>query len=198
MKYRVIIFDWDGTLHDSIGYIIACFQQAAKDKHILTPSIEAIKSIIPLLSDELMRPFYQQYYNRLNAPMLFPGVKDVLEQLFIRSILLGIATTRSRADLTNDLERSGLSPYICATRCGGETFPKPHPQMLLEIMEELRVKPSETLMVGDLENDMLLAKNAGTDALAVTYGVGKSDRLSLHLPVGYLSDIRQLLNWLNI
>ncbi len=82
MKYRAIVFDWDGTLHDSIGYIIGCFQQAAEDKHISAPSAETIKSFIPLLSDELMGPFYQQYYDRLNAPLLFPGAKEVVAKLF--------------------------------------------------------------------------------------------------------------------
>lgn len=198
MKYRAIIFDWDGTLHDSVGYIIACFKKAAADRNFPVPSSDAIKSIIPLLSDELMGPFYQQYYDRLNAPILFPGVKEVIEQLFKHGVLLGIATAKSRADLTNDLLRSGLSTYFLALRCGGETAPKPNPQMLIEIMESLKVQPSEALVVGDMESDMLLAKNAGVDALAVTYGIGKVDSLSLHSPVGYLSDIQQLLEWLDI
>lgn len=200
MKYRAIIFDWDGTLHNSMGYIIACFQKAAEDKNIPAPSIEAIRSVIPLLSDELMEPFYQQYYNQLNAPMLFSGVKEVLEQLYRCGFLLGIATNRRQptVSLMNDLNRSGLSTYFLAARRGEETIPKPHPQMLLEIMSELEVQPSETLMVGDKENDMLFAKNAGIDALAVTYGLGKLDSLSLHFPVGYLSDIRELPRWLNI
>ena len=197
MKYKAIIFDWDGTLHDSMGYVIACFQKAAEDKHISSPSIEAIMAIVPLLSDELMRPFYQQYYECLNAPMLFPGVKDVLEQLYRHGFLLGIATGRSTS-ITKDLDSSRLSSYVLATRCGGETSPKPHPQMLLEIMDELGVRPSETLMVGDMKNDMLLAKNAGTDALAVTYGIEKADNLLFHSPVGCLSDIKQLPKWLNI
>ena len=197
MKYRAIIFDWDGTLHDSIGYIIACFQKAAEDKHIPTPSVEAIKSIIPLLSDELMVPFYQQYYDRLNAPMLFSGVKEVLEQLYRYGFLLGIATGRP-STITNDLNRSGLSTYFIAARCGGETAPKPNPQMLLEIMDELGVLASETLMVGDMKSDMVLAKNAKVDALAVTYGIGKKDVLSLYSPAGYLAGIQQLPKWLQI
>lgn len=197
MKYKAIIFDWDGTLHDSMKYVIACFQKVAEDKHLSSPSVDAIKTSIPLLSDELMAPFYQQYYDRLNAPMLFSGVKDVLEQLYGHGFLLGIATGRSTS-ITKDLERSGLSPYVFAIRCGGETSPKPNPQMLLEIMDELGVRPSETLMVGDMENDMLLAKNAGADALAVTYGVEKVDNLLFHSPVGCLSDIKQLPKWLNI
>ena len=45
---------------------------------------------------------------------------------------------------------------------------------------------------------MLLAKNAGVDALAVTYGIGKANSLLQHSPVGCLSDIQQLPKWLNI
>jgi len=197
MKYRAIVFDWDGTLHDCIGYIVACFQTAANDKHVPVPTAEAIKSMIPLLGDDLMGPFYQQYYERLNAPPLFLGVKDVLEQLVKRGFLLGIATTRFKTDLINSLNRTKLSAYFSAIRCEDKTPPKPNPQMLLEIINELGVKPQETLMIGDGQNDILMAKNAGVDALAVTYGVGKMANLALHSPIGYLSDIQQLPEWLD-
>ena len=133
-----------------LGYIIACFKKAAEDRHIPAPSIESIKSILPLLPDELMGSFYQQY-DRLNAPLLFPGVKEVLEQLLQHGFLMGIATTRSTVGMVSDLHRSKLSDYFLTIRCGDEALPKPHPQMLLEIMQELQVQPSETLMIGDME-----------------------------------------------
>ena len=64
-----------------------------------------------------------------------------------------------------------MTSHFHATRCADEAFSKPHPQMLLEIMDELGTLPEETLMIGDTAYDMQLAANAGTRALAVEYGV---------------------------
>lgn len=69
--------------------------------------------------------------------------------------------------------------------------------MLLEIINKLRFKPQKTLMIEDGQNDILMAKNARVDTLAVTYKVGEINNLALHSPAGYLSDIQQLPNWLD-
>lgn len=83
------------------------------------------------------------------------------------------------------------------TKCADETFSKPHPQMLIEIIDELGVEPQQVLMIGDSEYDMQLAANANVDALAVNYGVHDEERLLLGSHVkGCLSDIRELPNWL--
>jgi phosphoglycolate phosphatase len=68
--------------------------------------------------------------------------------------------------------------------------------MLEQIMDELGVSPRETLMVGDTEYDMQLAANAGASALAVDYGVHARERLMAQAPLGCLSDIRQIPDWL--
>jgi phosphoglycolate phosphatase len=84
-----------------------------------------------------------------------------------------------------------------ATRCADETFSKPHPAMLLQIMDELGVEPADTLMIGDTEYDLQMAINAGTHGLAVSYGVHTVDRLNRFNPVGCLDDIGELTDWLN-
>jgi phosphoglycolate phosphatase len=68
--------------------------------------------------------------------------------------------------------------------------------MLLQIMGELGTDPAETLMVGDTEYDMQMAKNAGVEALAVCYGVHPPHRLERHAPLACLSDLRQIPDWL--
>ena len=74
-------------------------------------------------------------YDNYNALFTETNMQP-LEQLYRHGFLLGIATGRSTS-ITKDLDSSRLSSYVLATRCGGETSPKPHPQMLLEIMGEL-------------------------------------------------------------
>jgi phosphoglycolate phosphatase len=65
----------------------------------------------------------------------------------------------------------GIDSYFSAWSCGDESFGKPHPEVMHSLLEACGVAPHETLMIGDTEADMLLAKNANTDALAVSYGL---------------------------
>ena len=90
----------------------------------------------------------------------------------------------------------GLTEVFHATRCADETFSKPHPQMLEEIMIDLDTPPADTLMIGDTEYDMLMASNAGVPALAVSYGVHALSRLLGHTPAGYIDAITDLPDWL--
>ena len=94
--------------------------------------------------------------------------------------LLAVATGKGRRGLDRALESTGLGSYFHATRCADETFSKPHPEMLHQIMDELGTRPGETLMIGDTEYDMLMASNAGTAALGVSYGVHEPERLLQH------------------
>ena len=99
--------------------------------------------------------------------------------------------------LDKALQESGLGEFFHATRCADETFSKPHPQMLLEIMDLLGVEPAETLMIGDTEYDMQMAANAGVAALAVSYGVHPVDALLRIGARGHIDAIRELPDWLS-
>jgi phosphoglycolate phosphatase len=98
--------------------------------------------------------------------------------------------------LETALDETGLRAYFDYTRCADETRSKPHPQMLEEIMDRLGVEPHETLMIGDTEYDMLMANNAGTAALAVSYGVHDKQRLLACNPLDCVDDVAALHGWL--
>jgi phosphoglycolate phosphatase len=68
--------------------------------------------------------------------------------------------------------------------------------MLLEIIEELRADPTRTLMVGDTSHDLDMAKAAGVDAVAVTYGAHPEQGLRACGPLGCFSDVTTLREWL--
>jgi phosphoglycolate phosphatase len=119
-----------------------------------------------------------------------------VDALSDRGYLLGVATGKSRRGLNASLERTGLTHRFHATRCADETFSKPHPEMLLQIMGELGVEGSETLMVGDTEYDMQMANSAGARALAVCHGVHDRERLLRHGPLDCLETLREMPRWL--
>jgi len=107
-----------------------------------------------------------------------------------------VATGKGRQGLDKVLAYTGLEELFHTSRCADETFSKPHPEMLLQIMDELGVDGGETLMVGDTEYDMQMASSANANRLAVSYGVHEYERLMQHGPLGCLDDIRDIIPWL--
>src|ERR671935_198135 len=83
-----------------------------------------------------------------------------------------------------------------ASRCADETQPKPHPAMLLELMAELGVNAENALMIGDTSHDLEMARAAGVDALAVTYGAHQETGLRACGPRDCVASVVQLRQWL--
>ena len=139
---------------DSRAKIVACLQAAAIDLEIEPPPeeqasqviglglIEAVSRLFPELPSSLHQPLadrYREHFLVLNKaqPRLFPQARTVLEQLS-SNYLLAVATGKSRRGLDKELDETGLRPLFQANRCADETLSKPHPQMLQEILQELR------------------------------------------------------------
>src|SRR5690606_8101097 len=110
--------------------------------------------------------------------------------------LLGVATGKSRAGLDRVLTQRDMHGHFDATRCADETFSKPHPAMLLEIMDALGLSPHEVLMVGDTCHDMQMARNAGVDGLGVTYGAHDPEALGAGEPLIMVDSVAQMRDWL--
>ena len=126
---------------------------------------------------------------------LFAGMEDLLKDLKDRH-LLAIATGKSRRGLDRALAATGIAPLFSASRCADETNPKPHPAMLLELMEALGVEPRTALMIGDTSHDLEMAKAAEVDSLAVTYGAHPEEGLRACHPLDCLSTVDSLSRWL--
>jgi phosphoglycolate phosphatase len=210
---ELVVFDWDGTLMDSEARIVSSMQAAFTDLGRASPPTAAVREVIGLGLTEAVRRLpgiaddepiealmdrYRHHYLSANATPtpLFGGARSMLERLAARGRLLAVATGKSRRGLDQALEQSGLEGHFHATRCAEETFSKPNPAMLFELMEELGVDAGNTLMVGDTEFDLLMARNAGVRALAVTYGAHPAERLIAHEPSATahsLEDVARLL-----
>jgi phosphoglycolate phosphatase len=122
-------------------------------------------------------------------------MRQLLENLKGQRVL-AIATGKSRRGLDHDLEFHQLKPLFVASRCADETSPKPDPAMLLELMDELDAAKEATLMIGDTSHDLEMARAAGVDALAVTYGAHPADGLRACGPLGCVSTVPELQTWL--
>ena len=211
--YNILIFDWDGTLMDSAAHITACMRNAiahagadfrtdAQIRHIIGLGLEeAVRQLLPDASANLIQRVVEEYrqeflFRTSHASELFAGARETLATLQAQGYYLAVATGKSRRGLDKVLAETGLETVFAITRCADETHSKPNPLMLEEILTDFDAKPSEALMIGDSEYDLLMARNIQMDALAVSYGVHSLQHLLQYQPQGYVDDIAHIPDWL--
>ena len=124
------------------------------------------------------------------------GAREMLAELEGRGFLLAIATGKSRVGLDRALAQQRIAHRFVASRCADEGFPKPHPDMLLALMDRVGVEAAETLMIGDTTHDLELARNAGVSALAVSYGAHAVAGFAELSPIATVNSIAELKAWL--
>lgn len=184
---QLVIFDWDGTLMDSIGRIVSSMKITASSLNLQVPTDNAVKDIIGLslepamnqlfgvLPDPQRQLFLERYrdeYVELNTTPtpLFSDALGTIDQLRVEQHCLAVATGKARRGLDRVWGELGVAELFHGSRCADETKGKPDPEMLYQLMSELGFKPQQTMMVGDSIHDMRMAKAAGVRAIGVTFG----------------------------
>lgn len=213
-RYDLLIFDWDGTLVDSIGRIVQAIASAAQDCGLEPPLPEATRGIIglampqaiavlyPELEDPLRVRHFQQTYSdhylalEANPSALYSGVGQGLQLFRDQGYALAVATGKTRRGLDRVLAGQGWHGFFDITRCADETASKPDPLMLHEILAHCRACPERALMVGDSVFDLDMAKAAGIDAVGVSYGAQPAEVLRAREPVLMIERFEQLAEWL--
>ncbi|MEE8151064.1 MAG: HAD-IA family hydrolase [Nitrosomonadaceae bacterium] len=212
-KFDLLVFDWDGTLVDSANVIVFSIQGAARDMGLTEPSneearhviglglSEAMEYLFPNLPSQKLRLLSDRYRHHYLAHdkeiSLYEGVIEIIKTLHAENFLLAVATGKSRAGLNRAFVSSGLGGYFHGSRCADETFSKPHPAMLLELMRQLGVETRRTLMIGDTTHDLQMAINANVSGLGVTYGAHSRKNLESLVPLACIESVMKLRSWLN-
>nr|WP_277818322.1 HAD-IA family hydrolase [Enterovibrio baiacu] len=208
----MVIFDWDGTVMDSIARIVSCLEEAARlTGGLPTLSPEQLKQMIGLSLEKgfvLLYPdapyslfetwkahYGQQFRDDNPTPHgFYPDVATTLDTLKnAHGKLLGVATGKSRIGLDRAMGETESQHFFAATRTADETSSKPDPLMINALLEELSINKEEAVMVGDTSHDMLLANNAGIDAIGITWGVHDAVTLSGYNPVAIVDTLPELL-----
>lgn len=212
-RFDLLVFDWDGTLFDSVGWIVECIQRAAYDCGFAVPTEREAKSVIGLGLHEAMEALfsdhppatalrlaesYRGFYGgrRVSADGLFSGVFEMLTELKECGYLLAVATGKTRAGLNHALNLTRTETLFHSTRCADETASKPNPQMLFQLMNELDVAAEKTLMVGDSLHDLRMAHNAGVAAIGVGCGANELVELAEFDPLACIERTTDLLKFL--
>lgn len=205
------IFDWDGTLCDSLSLITASIRKSCEQLGLPVRSETETRAIIGLGLKEAMIALYPEQSEREidllieayrdfyvsgdkhQPSQLYDGVLEVLESLLNNGHRLAVATGKSRKGLNRILSELELHQYFEHSRCADETVSKPHPLMLNEILQESGHSPNEALMVGDTDFDLLMAKAASIEAVAVSYGAHPMERILAAEPDRVIDHIEELL-----
>ncbi|MFZ3193177.1 MAG: HAD-IA family hydrolase [Moraxellaceae bacterium] len=203
---KLVIFDWDGTLMDSVGQIVESLLAAAAQYEI-DLTADAAANIIglglpeamavlfpnhPELHTEIQAAYAAHYVPRSQQTRLFDGVEALLQQLQQEGVLLAVATGKSRAGLDRVLADSGIAAYFSVTRCASETRSKPHPLMLQEILEATGMVAADALMVGDTSYDLEMAQRIAMPRIGVSYGVHTAEKLQQYQPLAVVKDVAGL------
>jgi len=216
MLPRLVMFDLDGTLMDSVPDLAA-----AVDKMLMLlgrepAGIERVRDwvgngsrvlvrralagglehegVSDELADEALALFMQAYAGGHELTAVYPGVRECLDWLREREVKLAIITNKPAQFIEPLLEEKGLAGYF-DWLVGGDTLPqqKPDPAALFWVMDKAGVAPGESLFVGDSRNDVRAAKAATVPCVALTYGYNHGEPIADEQPALVLDDLRELV-----
>ncbi len=213
-KYELFVFDWDGTIMDTSMLIARGVQEAAKALGYDEPDIAEIKSAIGLSWGEIIERVcpqcpveryeafgqaYRDWYIRREEDVpVVEGLEALMRSMVQAGCRLAVATGKSRKGLDRVFALTGLGDIFEETITADESFSKPNPAMLLELMDRTGVAPDKMVMIGDSIHDLMLAQNAGCDALGVTFGACTKEELDKYPNIGIATDTRELARILGV
>ena len=210
MKYKAIVFDWDGTLMDSISKIVESMQTSAKHLGFPVPDYDQAKNVIgisllPALKqlfnvhdEETAMQLFHTYkdhfkdHAQISSP-LFTGAIELLETLRQQGYILAVATGKARQGLDHNWHHSNTKHYFSASRTADDAQSKPSPDMLQQLLSELNLSADQVLMVGDTTYDMAMAEAINMDRVGVSFGVHSKDELQKHNPLAVIDALEELL-----
>ena len=204
----LIIFDWDGTLMDSIGLIVESMHIAG-EAHGFRTTDQAVKDIIGLSlmhGIEILYPqaseaqklaiqqSYAEYYipNSHRTPFFTP-IENMLLTLKQQDKQLAVATGKKRKGLDRVLEASASHHYFTITRCADESGSKPDPQMLRDILDYTKQSISQAVFIGNSIYDIQMANRLGMTSIAVNYGTASSSELAAEQPTYQVDTPQELV-----
>ncbi|KJY68138.1 phosphoglycolate phosphatase [Vibrio coralliilyticus] len=204
---KLIAFDLDGTLLDSVPDLAVAADQAVQALGYPAVTEEQVRDYVgngadvligrslsrsltvsPNLDPELYakaRVLFDDYYEQSGHKLshLYPAVKETLAELHKAGFTMVLVTNKPSKFVPDVLAKHGIDKYFVDV-IGGDTFPekKPNPMALSWLLEKHGCQPQEMLMVGDSKNDILAAKNAGCASFGLTYGYNHGEPISQSQP----------------
>ncbi|MEM2009714.1 MAG: HAD family hydrolase [Thermosphaera sp.] len=209
MSNKAIIFDLDGTLVDSVPLILKCYSEGLS-KHGITPVKEKILALmgLPTLNvvlelvggninvriEEVIKDIFDCFSRTwMNELRLYPGIEEVLNKLREKGYKLGIVTSSEQEHAEIMLDFFKLKKYFDIVQGRVDHLkPKPYPDMILYVLNQLKVESENALYVGDTFHDCVASAKANVKFILVERGWG-GKFLRGCLPWKILNDLKELL-----
>ncbi|MFA6302042.1 MAG: HAD-IA family hydrolase [Legionella sp.] len=212
--YQLVVFDWEGTISDTLGPILHIVATEAKNlgydtldpvkarKYVDLGLVSALRKLFPDLTSKQNEHFVQlvqaALVSRPTEVYLIPGAMEFIKQLYEDKVSIAVATNKGHHSLMRALESSGLNKYIRVTRSAGQVPAKPCPQMLEEILQLMGGSPETTLMIGDSTTDMEMAQSISVDAIGVDFYHQQTEALKAAGALAVFDDYKLLAEYINL
>jgi len=210
---KLIIFDLDGTLIDTVALAVGAFVSAFAQLGLAVPDEKSIRAISGLSLDiaiqrlapgakaqtveKLITLYRREYTANVSLSMrepLFPGVRETLEGLNRRDdVLMALATGKPMRGVNRVMQAHDLRAFFTSLQTPDHNISKPHPDMINTAMALVGAKREQTVMVGDTNHDMEMALNASVKAIGVDWGYHEADALRAAGADIVVSDFKQLV-----
>lgn len=211
-RYKIVVFDLDGTLTDPKVGITKSVQYALHHLAIVEPDLEKLTAFIgPPLSESFARyylldeakianaiPLYREYfqYQGIFENEIYPGITELLQDLKKSGRFLAVATSKPTVFAEQILRYFDLEPYfdlVVGSNLDNTRTTKT--EILAEVLQMCsQYSLRDFVMIGDREHDVIGAKNVGIDSIGVTYGYGSLDELKesgVNFMVGNIGELRR-------
>lgn len=214
---KLAIFDFDGTLFDSIWDVISCFNRAltiygfptlTREEYIpcLGGDIDDITSRVLGENNtpenlEKVKKTYLDFYNLSKKELTVPfdNALEILEKLQEKGILLAINSNRLNYSLNEFVEKyfSDID-FVLIEGQDSSNPSKPDPYGVNRIIKKVGINKDDALYIGDSTTDIKTAQNAGIDCIVVKWGYGNQNDFENENILGCIDEMSQILDYFGL
>lgn len=192
MHFRAVLFDWDGTLYDSIDASFRIYEELFKKYANLDLKCDYFRRTfivdyhkyyamhgIPKSKWKEVDEHWLERFNEMEGGIhLFPGIKELLEKLLEMNIKVGLVSNGTGGRIKSEMKKNGIDKCFSTLVTDDEIKDfKPNPIGIQHALGKICVDARDALYVGDMAEDVQAGKNAGTSTAAVTWGAHSIERL---------------------
>jgi phosphoglycolate phosphatase-like HAD superfamily hydrolase len=209
MDKKTIIFDFDGTIADSLEKTIETFNELSEEygfKRVYFDEIVQFKKLTPVQILEkfdiskwklpiLLKKGKDLFNSKITSIRPFDGMKEILEELKANEFIIGILSSNSKENIELFLKNNNINS-ISFIHCESNLFGKS--KAIKKVLQEQNLKMEEAIYVGDEVRDIEACKKCNIECIAVTWGFNDKEILEKYSPNHLIDKPEQLLNILKI
>lgn len=208
---RMIVFDLDGTLVNTIADIAYSMNESLKEHGFNTHSVESYLTFIgegvivltkKAIGHEVSDEVLQSVLNRYNEiykdhcmvlSEVYPDMLNVLDTLIEKGYKLGVISNKPDYDTQRIVKHYFGDRFSYVSGSKKDVARKPHPESMYILMNEFNLSISDITYVGDSQFDAMFAENVGCKYFLFEYGYSSKELIHKHNPTAFLNNAKELL-----